>query len=107
MTLEPSDEALAAQARQDDRRAFDDLVRRHKAPLYRFVRRYVGDGDDAYDIVQDAFISAWGALKRYDPGRPFAPLAQDHRPEQVPRLRAQAGGPPPPASGEGGRTGAA
>ena len=73
MTLEPSDEALAFQAQQGDKNAFDDLVRRHKAPLYRFVRRHVGDGDDAYDIVQDAFISAWGALKRYDPGRAFAP----------------------------------
>jgi RNA polymerase sigma-70 factor (ECF subfamily) len=70
--LEPSDETLAFQAQQGDKSAFDELVRRNKAPLYRFVRRYVGDRDDAYDIVQDAFISAWGALKRYDPNRAFA-----------------------------------
>ena len=37
-----------------------------RSPLYRFVRRYVGDADDAYDILQDAFVSAWLALRRFD-----------------------------------------
>ncbi len=73
MTSPPSDETLASRAQRGDKRAFDEIVRRHKAPLYRFVRRYVGDGDDAYDIVQDAFISAWSALGRYDGARAFAP----------------------------------
>ncbi|MDE2184901.1 MAG: RNA polymerase sigma factor [Alphaproteobacteria bacterium] len=49
------------------------LVKKHKEPLYRFVRRYVGQADDAYDILQDSFVSAWTALPRYDPKRPFAP----------------------------------
>jgi RNA polymerase sigma-70 factor (ECF subfamily) len=44
----------------------------HKATLYRFVRRYVGDADDAYDVVQDTFISTWLALRRYDAGKPFS-----------------------------------
>ncbi len=63
---------LAAAARAGARTAFDQLVRREKGPLYRFVRRYVGDADDAYDIVQDAFVSAWLALERYDRRQPFA-----------------------------------
>lgn len=69
----PSDEQLAAQAAGGDRAAFDVLVRRHKEPLYRFVRRYIGRADDAYDILQDSFISAWTRLHRYDCSRPFAP----------------------------------
>lgn len=44
---------------------------RHKHWLYRFVRRYVGDADEAYDVVQDAFVAAMSNLHRYDPTRPF------------------------------------
>lgn len=69
----PEDAALAAQAAEGDERAFSTLVTRHKAGLYRFARRYVGNADDAYDIVQQSFVSAWGALDRYDPRRPFGP----------------------------------
>jgi RNA polymerase sigma-70 factor (ECF subfamily) len=67
----PSDEALALRAQRGDRQAFDALVTRHKNALYRLVRRYVGDADDAYDILQDALISVWEALHRYDANRPF------------------------------------
>lgn len=74
MTLQesaPSDEALALRAQQGDRQAFNELLSRHKHVLYRVVRRYVGDADDAYDILQDTLISAWEALHRYDAKRPF------------------------------------
>jgi RNA polymerase sigma-70 factor (ECF subfamily) len=46
-------------------------MNRHKHWVYRFVRRYVGDADEAYDVVQDAFVSAMSNLHRYDPERPF------------------------------------
>lgn len=70
-SAEPTDEALAARARDGDRRAFEVLVNRLKAPLYGFIRRYVGNRDDAYDVLQDTFVSAWASLRRYDPARPF------------------------------------
>lgn len=60
---------LATRARSGDRRAFTELIQQTKRPLYRFVRRYVGNDDDAYDIVQETFIAAWWALKRYDERR--------------------------------------
>ena len=68
-----SDEHLAAAAKNGERAAFDALVGRHKADLYRFVRRYIGQSDDAYDILQDCFVSAWLSLDRYDPKRAFLP----------------------------------
>jgi RNA polymerase sigma-70 factor (ECF subfamily) len=43
----------------------------HKEDLYRFVRRRVADPEEAYDIVQKAFVSAWCAIERFDPQRPF------------------------------------
>ena len=65
------EDSLAARARVGDAQAFDALVRREKAALYSFVRRYVGDPDQAYDILQDTFVAAWRALGRYDAARPF------------------------------------
>jgi RNA polymerase sigma-70 factor (ECF subfamily) len=66
-----SDASLARTARQGDHAAFGHLMRRHKDWLYRFIRRYVADKDDAYDVLQESFVSAWGALARFDPERPF------------------------------------
>lgn len=70
MTNAASD-PLAVAAQSGDRRAFEALVRREKAGLYAFVRRYVGDGDEAYDVVQESFVAAWRALGRFDPARSF------------------------------------
>lgn len=71
MDAEASDSILARSAAAGDDRAFAVLVRRHKDGLYRLLRRYTGDADEAYEAVHEAFIAAWGALKRYDPQRPF------------------------------------
>ena len=69
---EPETDAdLVRRARAGDQRAFSLLMARHKHWVYRFVRRYVGDADEAYDVVQDAFVAAMSNLHRYDPGRPF------------------------------------
>jgi RNA polymerase sigma-70 factor (ECF subfamily) len=68
-----SDEQIAVAAKYGSREAFEFLVRRHKAAIYRFVRRYIGQGDDAYDVLQNCFVSAWTGLTRYDPTRPFLP----------------------------------
>ena len=67
----PSDAELAVRAAEGDDRAFTDLVRRHKEPLYRLLRRYTGDADEAYEAAHEAFIAAWTAIRRYDPQRPF------------------------------------
>ncbi len=65
-----SDAALAARASKGDRLAFNLIVRRYQDSLYRFIRRYVGDADEAYDLLQETFVSAWQAIGRYDQARP-------------------------------------
>jgi len=69
--LDISDAELAVAARQGDQDAFAHIMRRHKGWLYQFIRRYVADKDDAYDVLQESFVSAWGALSRFDPERPL------------------------------------
>ena len=63
---EDPDRTLACAARDGDRAAFNELVRRHKTATYQFVRRYVGDADEAYDILQDTFVAAWLGMRRFD-----------------------------------------
>ena len=65
------DSDLVRRARAGEQRAFSLLMGRHKHWVYRFVRRYVGDADEAYDVVQDAFVAALSNLHRYDPQRPL------------------------------------
>jgi RNA polymerase sigma factor CnrH len=62
---------LIVRAQKGDRHAFAALMGAHKHDLYRFVRRRERDAEEAYDIVQEAFVSAWGAIAGVDPDRPF------------------------------------
>jgi RNA polymerase sigma-70 factor (ECF subfamily) len=65
------DAELVRRARAGEQRAFSLLMGRHKHWVWRFVRRYVGDADEAYDVTQDAFVAAMSNLHRYDADRPF------------------------------------
>ncbi len=65
------DVLLALQAAGGAQSAFSELMRRHSQPLYRFVLRHIPNDDVAADIVQESFVSAWLAMDRFDPTRPF------------------------------------
>lgn len=63
-----TDEARAARG---DRTAFSALMAATSGDLYRFIRQYVGDADEALDLVQETYVAAWLAIRRYDPARSF------------------------------------
>ncbi|WP_298098919.1 RNA polymerase sigma factor [Brevundimonas sp.] len=65
------EQTIEVRAANGDRAAFTSLMAATKADLYRFIRRYVGDEAEAHDVLQEAYASAWLAMRRYDPGRPF------------------------------------
>ena len=69
--FEATDAQLAARSVAGDERAFARLIARHKHGLYRFIRRYTGNPDEAYDLLQETFAAAWTALGRYDAERSF------------------------------------
>jgi RNA polymerase sigma factor CnrH len=66
-----TDGALATRSLAGDDAAFATLMSRHKGWAYQFIRRYVGNSADAYDVLQDTFFAAWRALSRYQGDRPF------------------------------------
>ncbi|HVZ86162.1 MAG TPA: sigma-70 family RNA polymerase sigma factor [Polyangia bacterium] len=56
------DETLVTRAQAGDREALGLLVRRHQRALYALCRRYVGDADEAADLVQRSFVRAMTKL---------------------------------------------
>lgn len=52
--------------RARDPDAFEALVREQGGRLLRVAQRFIRSADDAQDVVQDAFISAYNAIDRFD-----------------------------------------
>ena len=66
VSLNPGDEELVALARRGDRRAFEELVDRHKQSAYHIAFDFARDREDAKDLSQDAFLKAFTHLKNFD-----------------------------------------
>lgn len=69
-TRRPDSEAiLIEQARRGCLRSYGELVARHQALVYGFLRWRTGSAEDAEDLSQETFLRAWSRLGRFDPGR--------------------------------------
>ena len=62
---------LVVAALSGRQKAFADLMGLHRDAVYRLARNYTGDAEEALDITQDCFASAFGALRSYDRKRSF------------------------------------
>ncbi|HEX9944507.1 MAG TPA: sigma factor [Thermoanaerobaculia bacterium] len=60
-----SDETLIGRTAAGDLSAFDRLVRRHQAAVYRFARAAVPDGGEPEEILRETFLAARRAAVRY------------------------------------------
>jgi RNA polymerase sigma-70 factor (ECF subfamily) len=63
-TVEPSDETLAAQAAAGDDRAFEAIVERYQARVYRLACRLTSD-TDAPDVLQETFLQVYRHLPSF------------------------------------------
>jgi RNA polymerase sigma-70 factor (ECF subfamily) len=61
----PSDRDLVVQAREKDREAFGELVRRHHSSCIRFAMSLLRDRGEAEEEVQNAFWKAFEHLDQY------------------------------------------
>jgi RNA polymerase sigma-70 factor (ECF subfamily) len=66
-----SDEILVKKYLAGDEKAFKVIVSRYLKPIYSFIYRYVGDGQDAEDVTQEAFVKVWRNLKKFDQQKSF------------------------------------
>jgi RNA polymerase sigma-70 factor (ECF subfamily) len=63
--LADDDQGLAAQAREGDTRAFEQLYKRHVGRVHAVCLRLAGNRTLAEECTQDAFIKAWESLKNF------------------------------------------
>jgi RNA polymerase sigma-70 factor (ECF subfamily) len=60
--------ALTARGRHD---AFEVLVRRHQRRISGMACRFTGNRDDAEDVAQEVFVTAWQWASRWKPEAKF------------------------------------
>ncbi len=66
------DQELIARAISGDGEAFSDLVTNRSPGVLAYLRRLLGNPEDARDIAQLTFIRVWENLHRYDPAYAFS-----------------------------------
>jgi RNA polymerase sigma factor CnrH len=61
------------QPAESDRDEFDRLIGEHRGAIHRLAFRLLGWRDGAEDVVQDVFLAAWAAWRRYPGPEAAAP----------------------------------
>ncbi|MFM7784699.1 MAG: sigma-70 family RNA polymerase sigma factor [Gammaproteobacteria bacterium] len=56
-TADATDESLMRAWQQGDAAAFEEIYRRHRGPVYRFVRRQCGGSASADDVFQEVWMT--------------------------------------------------
>jgi RNA polymerase sigma-70 factor, ECF subfamily len=62
-----SDERLMLRFQDGDVRAFEELVRRHRTPVFSFLFRLTGDRGRAEDLCQETFLRVVRASEEWEP----------------------------------------
>jgi RNA polymerase sigma factor (sigma-70 family) len=68
-----SDASLAKQALGGDQRAFEIMVHRYNTPLFNFICHFLGDYDQACDVLQQVFMRFFTSLPKLGTSDPFKP----------------------------------
>ena len=67
-----SDEDLLAACAMGDQDAFEELFRRHRAPIFSFITRLVGNRSQAEDVFQEVFLRVHDRAASFEPRSRFA-----------------------------------
>lgn len=68
-----TDMVLAQQALAGEQEAFEMLVHRYSTPLFNFICRFLGDYDQACDVLQQVFLRFYTSLPNLGTSEPFKP----------------------------------
>lgn len=87
---EAHDRVVAGRAADGDPHAFEVLVRRYSTLMRVYARSILGTNDEAEDVVQEAFVTAWRQLDSLeDPGVVKSWLMRIVSRRSIDRLRAR------------------
>ena len=71
--VDPADSALIESTLNGDEWAFAELVRRYQAAVWGTVHRILGNSAENEDAVQEVFLRAYTALRKFNLEMPFGP----------------------------------
>jgi RNA polymerase sigma-70 factor, ECF subfamily len=105
------DAGFVVRCRRGDTEAFSVLVRRHQKKMLNIAYRMIGDYDEACDIVQEAFLSAFRAIGKFRGDARFSTWlcgivlnnAKTHMAKKTARIRREGASLDDPLTPEGGR----
>ncbi len=60
---------LVEALKRKDNLAFEHLYTNYKASLFTIVKQIINNEDTAADVLQEAFVTAWKNIDKYDPGK--------------------------------------
>lgn len=73
-TIEDSDELLLTRySKTGDRTLFETLMRRYEREIYSYLRRYIGNAEQAEDAFQGTFVQVHLKCQQFDSSRRFRP----------------------------------
>lgn len=62
---------MISRCQRGDKTAFRWVVQTHQRMLFSLALKMLADEEDAKDVVQETFISAWKNITNYDTRKPF------------------------------------
>ncbi len=65
---DPGERAFVERLKAGDEKAYETLVREYSGRMLAVARRFLRSEDDARDAVQEAFVSAFRAIDRFEGG---------------------------------------
>jgi RNA polymerase sigma-70 factor, ECF subfamily len=71
--IDSADASLIENTLKGDQGAFAELVRRYQAAVWGTVHRILGNSSENEDAVQEVFLRAFTALRKFDLKYPFGP----------------------------------
>ena len=63
--MKDDDQVLIKQALAGNERAYKQLLNRHKDAIFRMIVKIVHSQEEAWDLVQETFMKAFGSLSSY------------------------------------------
>ncbi len=70
---QPKDENIARQVQAGDVESFRVLVERYAPKMTRYAKRFLFDGEETKDLVQEVFIKAYANIQSFDSTQRFSP----------------------------------
>jgi len=61
-----TDEQLISLAREGDTEAFESLMRRYRARVFRLAMRFTRDKDDSEEVLQEVFLTVYQKLGQFE-----------------------------------------